>query len=81
MQNKTKGRNKNTHSIHVDRRQIIRIGVRRRLGTGGIESARNLQELFSAIIYCQRGFQRSIGTVRSRVAVSNLICLCLQGKD
>ena len=71
---------KNTHSIHVDRRQVVRIGVRRRLGTGGIERAPNLQELLSAIIHYQRNLQRAIGAVRQRVAAGNLIRLCLQKK-
>ena len=68
----------NTHGVYIDCRKIVRIGVRRRLGTGRIKCTRDLEKLFSEIgDECTwRYFERAVGSVR-RPDIEDLVRLCL----
>jgi hypothetical protein len=67
-----------THGIYINRRQIVRIGVRRRRSTRGIEGACDLEELFSEISGqpTQGNFEWAVGAVHWPI-IGNLVRLCL----
>jgi len=69
----------NTHSVYIDRRQIIWIGVRWGSGTVWIKRTRNLQELFSEIsdLPTRGDLERAVGAVRWPT-MGNLVRFCLR---
>jgi len=68
----------NTHGVYIDCRQIVRIGVRQQLRTGGIKCTRDLEKLFSEIGNQRtwRDLERAVGSV-SRPDIGSLERLCL----